>query len=321
MKNNMKRAERVDEITNSIKAFNKNRYTKDELLDEMFALQDEMVNIAFRGTNTETSNLKIWDIMKHFEEINDNCGNKADAELNRFEKDAKAFGNLIKAEISGRKGEAKAFSTLDRIHTENIIMKNVELGDSENRTEIDAMVITPKAMTIVEVKNTARDIFIDEEGNYYRTGEYLNWDCNIGEKIRRKEELLRQAVGSILNEDVPIKTVVVFTDNRIKVQNRYPGLRTTFACQLPCIIDSMNGETKLSGEDMAEIEKQVRMAENNKSYALKFDVVQLKCDFAAAMVALEEASTKKESFVARVIVGFRAVISMLGAGPVRKVVA
>ena len=76
----------------------------------------------------------------------------------------------------------------------NIILKNIELKDGDDRTELDAVVITPYGITIVEVKNTARDIFIDENGNYYRTGEFLNWDCNIVQKMNLKEDLLKRAL-------------------------------------------------------------------------------------------------------------------------------
>lgn len=60
---------------------------------------------------------------------------------------------------------------------------------------MDAVVITPKCVTIIEVKNTSRNIFIDEEGNYFRTGEFLKWDCNIAEKMSLKEKLLRKVLS------------------------------------------------------------------------------------------------------------------------------
>ena len=83
---------------------------------------------------------------------------------------SKILCNLIKAEISGNRGEYKAFKTLEYLQSQNKVMRNVELSHGETRTEIDALVITPKCLTIVEVKNTSKNnLLIDEDGNYYRT--------------------------------------------------------------------------------------------------------------------------------------------------------
>ncbi|MBQ6416842.1 MAG: hypothetical protein IJJ65_11405, partial [Butyrivibrio sp.] len=54
---------------------------------------------------------------------------------------------------------------------------------------------TPGAVTIIEVKNTAKNIFLDENGDYFRTGEYLRWDCNIAEKMTLKEGSCRTKNG------------------------------------------------------------------------------------------------------------------------------
>lgn len=150
----------------------------------------------------------------------------ADEELQRFKNGSKTFCNLIKAEVSGNRGEAKAFRTLQFILSKNIILKNVELSDGNLRTELDAVVITPSAITIIEVKNTAKNIFIDENGNYFRTGEFLKWDCNIAEKMSAKEELLRKVLAADSMNQIQIRSIVVFTDNRIEVQNKYSRIRT-----------------------------------------------------------------------------------------------
>lgn len=214
------RTERVNELKASMKSFGKEKYQKAELLDEMFALQQEIVSLTFNQDHAALAELKIWDVEKHLEQMNEELGNVADEELQRFIEGSKVLCNLIKAEISGNRGEAKAFRTLEYIKSRNYVLKNVELSDGDFRTELDAVVITPSAITIVEVKNTAKDIFIDEAGNYFRTGEFLRLDCNIGEKMQIKEELLRKALASAGYGDIEINSVVVFTNNRIEVQNK-----------------------------------------------------------------------------------------------------
>ena len=286
------RTERVNELKASMKSFGKDVYQKSELLDEMFALQQEIVSLTFNQDHAALAELRIWDVEKHLEQMNEELGNVADEELQRFIEGSKVLCNLIKAEISGNRGEAKAFRTLEYIKSRNYVLKNVELSDGDFRTELDAVVITPSAITIVEVKNTAKDIFIDEAGNYFRTGEFLRLDCNIGEKMQIKEALLRRALISAGYGDVEINSVVVFTNNRIEVQNKFEGLRTCFSSQLSYKVEGNRSRVIFSDEDMDAIKVCIEEAENKEAYPFEFDVEQYKTDYAALMAKLEEASVK-----------------------------
>lgn len=263
----------------------------------MFALQQENVSLTFNQDHAALAELRIWDVEKHLEQMNEELGNVADEELQRFIEGSKVLCNLIKAEISGNRGEAKAFRTLEYIKSRNYVLKNVELSDGDFRTELDAVVITTSAITIVEVKNTAKDIFIDEAGNYFRTGEFLRLNCNIGEKMQIKEELLRRALTSAGYGDVEINSVVVFTNNHIEVQNKFEGLRTCFSSQLSYKVEGNRPRVIFSDEDMDAIkvcikEAENKEAENKEAYPFEFDVEQYKTDYATLMVKLEEASVK-----------------------------
>ena len=211
---------RVQELMTAMNSVSKEAYHKSEILDEMLALQSEIVNLTFNGEHAAIAELKIYDVERHLEQLNEECGHVADEALQRFIEGSKKLCNLIKAEISGNKGEFKAFRTLEYLKTQNVVLKNVELEDGDLRTELDAVVITPKCITIVEVKNTSKNIFIDEAGNYYRTGEFLKWDCDIAGKMSIKEDLLRKALATAGITDVKIQGIVVFTNNRIEVQNK-----------------------------------------------------------------------------------------------------
>ena len=203
----MMRASRIEELMSAMKSFGNEKYEKSELLTEMLTLQREIVELTFNDEHASTADLKIWDVERHLEQMNRDCGNVADEELKQFKNGSKTLCNLIKAEISGARGEAKAFRTLQNIRSKNIVLKNVELSDGDNRTELDAIVITGGAVTIIEVKNTAKDVFIDENGNYFRTGEFLRWDCNIAEKMSIKEALLRKALENSGVQDIQIKNI------------------------------------------------------------------------------------------------------------------
>lgn len=237
--------------------------------------------------------MKIWDVERHLEQLNNDCGNVADEELARFKEGSKVLCNLIKAEISGNRGEYKAFKTLEYLKSQNRVLRNVQLSDGDTRTELDAVVITPKCVTIVEVKNTSKNIFIDEEGNYYRTGEFLKWDSNIAEKMSVKETLLRKVLETAGYGQIQIRSIVVFTNNRIEVQNKYHQIRTSFVSQLAYIIDGFRLEDTISAEEMDKIQDIIKDAECKESYPFEFDVNQYKKDFANLMVTLEFAKSQE----------------------------
>ncbi len=279
---------RVNEIVNNFNSFKKETYHKSEILSELFALQRELVEMTFGKETAETADLKIWDVERRLDEMSAEHGNISAEALETFKKDCKYICNLIKAEISGNRGEAKAFGILEHIRAEHIILKNIELCDCDMRSELDAVVITKCGAFIVEVKNTGKNIFIDEGGNYYRTGEFLRWDSNIGEKMNAKKSLLRSVLDDNGFASVQIFEVVVFTNNRIEVQNKYTELRTCFLSQLPYVIDGSR-ENILSIVDMECVAKVISDANNAKSYPLEFDVTAFKYRFANLIVELETA--------------------------------
>lgn len=287
------KTKRIEELVAGMTSFGKDHYHKSELLNEMFALQTDIVEATFNGEHAATAELKIWDVERHLEQLNADCGNVADEELARFIEESKVFCNLIKAEISGNRGEYKAFKTLEYLKSQNRIIRNVELSDGDTRTELDAVVITPKCVTIVEVKNTSKNIFIDEEGNYYRTGEFLKWDNNIAEKMAVKEGLLRKALETAGYGHIQIRSIVVFTNNRIEVQNKYHQIRTCFVSQLAYIIDGYRLDDIISVDEMDNLQTIIQEAECKEAYPFEFDVHQYKEDFANLMVTLEFAKNQE----------------------------
>ena len=156
---------RVEEIKNSMNSFTKERYNKGDVLPELLSLQRELVNLTFNGIHAENANLKIWDVESHLDALNEECGHIADEEIEKFKAGCKIVCNTIKAEMSGQAGEYKACRSLETLHCKNVILRNIEFKLDDHRTELDIVVITEKAIFIVEVKNPAKDIYIDERGN------------------------------------------------------------------------------------------------------------------------------------------------------------
>lgn len=285
---------RIKEIVGKFTTFKKEKYHKDEVIAEMFKLQEEMVKETFNEVHAEKGNLHLWDIEKHFSQMNESCGNVASELVESFNTQAKEFCEIIRAELSGRKGEAKAYKSLQTINRKHKILRNIELKSDDHRTELDFVIITNSGVYIVEVKNTSKNILIDEKGNFYRETSFgeLVLNDNIGEKMNEKEYLLRQALKGAKIEDFPLHSIVVFTNSVINVKNDYKYINECYLSQLPHIINN-NVEMVFDDKKINKIEQAILEAQCKEEYYIEFDIVQFKNTFATLLATLEDAKVKQ----------------------------
>ncbi len=285
---------RTNEILGSMTSFTQDLYSKSEVLPELFDLQSELVNLTFNENHAENGNLRIWDVENHLEKMNADCGHIADEELSNFKEKCKIICNTIKGEMSGKNGEYKAFRSLETMICKNKILKNIEFKGNDRRTELDAVVITEKAVFIIEVKNPSKDIYIDERGNYCRIShDTMVFDKNIGENMNNKGFLLREALRSAGYENANIVNIVVFTNSAIHVENRYPYVNTCYLSDLPHKISRYDGEALYSSDDMDTMTSAIESSRCHEAYPMPIDMQEFKRDFANLMAILEKA--KEES--------------------------
>lgn len=280
---------RVNELVASMTSFGRTAYHKKEILPELLALQQDFVAATPWDGNSDTTGYKLYDVESRLLELNAQCEGVATESVVSFSEGAKKICNMIRAEISGNRGEAIAFASLSELEGPHYILRNIELEDDTGRTEIDLLVITPKAFFIIEVKNTSRNVFIDSAGNYYRTGDYLNWDSQIAEKMRNREYFLRQALSYAGIEAPKIVSLVVFTNSRIQVCNKCKTLITSFPNMLSFMIEGYQGDDLYSDEIMRNARSAVERARQTESYPSELDVYQIKLDYATALAAIEQA--------------------------------
>lgn len=286
---------RIKEIESRFTAFKKETYQKKEVLTELFKLQDEIVRETFNSEHAEKGVLHVWDVERHFEQINETCGHVADELMEDFKIQSKALCEMISAKISGSKGEAKAYKCLQTIARKHRLLKNIELKQKDHRTELDIIAVTNRAAFIVEVKNTSKDIVIDEKGNYCRVvhnGD-LVLDKNIGENMNEKEFLLREVLRTAGIEDVPIRSLLVFTNSSINVVNNYEYIQKCFLSQLPHIIDNDMSGIAFDEKKMLKIEQAILDAQCKESYPVELDVKKFKETFATLLATLECAKKKQ----------------------------
>ena len=107
--------ERQNQIYESINSFKKDLYHKNEILPELLNYQQEVVNFAFGDDFENRNELRFWDAINHYKNLNTECNEIANDELQKFIIDCKKATNKIKAEISGNHGEEIALRSLETL--------------------------------------------------------------------------------------------------------------------------------------------------------------------------------------------------------------
>lgn len=287
----MNQQERKNQIADSITSLSKSTYHRSEVLSELLSYQQEIVTLA---TGYELEKPRLWDAVKHLERLNKDCGGIASESLEVFKRDCKMITDLIKSEISGIRGEDMAFKSLDRLNCENQIIRNLELDNEVLRTEYDAVAVTRKGVFIIEVKNTSKNIFIDEHGGYFKTGRYLKYHYNIKNKLQVKEDLVRNVLDKFGYSGIKIFKILVFTNNRIEIQSKCKTVRTCFINQLTHIIEDCKSPDYLTTKDLNIIANRLNQASLERTYPIGFDTLVVKMNFATVMAELENAKNHKQ---------------------------
>lgn len=289
--------EKVTELVNSIKSFQKTKYCKADIEAELRALEKELLSLIFDEDHILNSNLKIWDAFNQLSAENEEKNGIATELLEVLREDCKMFSNLIRAEISGNWGENQVFHRLTGLKGKHTILRNIELSNGFKKTELDFVVFTEKTQVIVEVKNTKKDVFIDENGDYYRKGEYQNFDCNIKEKMDYREKLLRVMLVDTLakmGKEANVIKLVVFTNNRMEIRNKCMDLKTCFLGELPYLIDDYAGEKLFTEEDIIAMSEVISDSAESNEYELEMDMQKFKEDFVRVLVTLENYEELRE---------------------------
>ena len=201
---------------------------------------------------------------------------------------------MTKGIISGFEGENKVFAYLKRINGFNKVLRNVELNSEYTHTELDAVVITKRGVTIVEVKNSTRNVEVDEDGNYFRVGKELKYDSNLKEKMFARGELIKTILKNAGYENVPVKTVVVFTNDQVRINAKCRELTVCNTNKMLNLINQDSAPEILSEADVEILSIAVNTARREEVHKFDFDAYQMKKDFAELMVKLDQAAEKEE---------------------------
>jgi len=278
-----------ESLLSSLKGLSKDVYSREELLPEMDQLEKDMAQIVFEdGLDIPAEYVHMSYIMKHLHEMNNAAGNVADQELKRLSRLASIFSNHVRAQQSGITGEDRVEQYLDYMKSNHVVLRNLQLSDGVHNTEIDFLVLKQGVATIVEVKNSKRDIYIDEVGDMYKIGRYENFDSHLGAKMDFRAEVIKKLLKDAGFENMKIEKVVVFTNNRIQVQKDYRGFRVCFLSRLPHLIDDFYGTGVIQfTKHLQQIADFIQSKDLNEYYPFDMDVQEFKEAFVDAYLKIK----------------------------------
>ena len=278
-----------ESLLSSLKGLSKDVYSREELLPEMDLLEEEMAQIVFEdGLDIPSEYVHMSYIIKHLHIMNNEAGNVADDELKKLSRLSNVFSNHVRAQQSGMTGENKVEQYLDYMKSNHVVLRNLQLSDGMHNTEIDFLVLKQGVATIVEVKNSRRDVYIDSNGDMYKTGRYENFDSHLGAKMDFRAEIIKQLLKDAGFENMRIEKVVVFTNNRIQIKKDYRGFRVCFLSRLPHLIDDYYGTGVIQfTKHLQQMADYIQSKDLNEYYPFEMDVQEFKEAFVDAYLKIK----------------------------------
>ena len=281
---------RINQIKASMKGLGtkaNGMYTNDEIIDKLTGIQSAMANGIRSVRSAEQFHLK--DVMPHFEALANEYGVKDTPEYDRLSHNMSYLGFTIASFKKGRSGEQKAMRAL-RVLTFDTgveILHNIGLRDETSETEIDAVVITPYGVFMIEVKNFSGDCIITERGILKRTDD-SGPTYDLGGKMLDKEFLLRRCLGDL--SKVPYHGILLFADDNAKIQDHYGQIPVSYCNTVNEKIRSFNHGEVLTEDQITEIRN--RLLANNicRLFPCKVNCEQIIDDYAVLMTSIEEAA-------------------------------
>ena len=284
----MTKQERIEQIITNINGFKSESYFRNDLLKEYRKLEKQIVEEVFGKEHTREKFYNLTSVYKHINERALPYFKDVSGKLQNFNKLNFDITNEILKIISGEKGEYMTNKSLESLKCKNKVIRNIELKNHNRKVEIDFIVITQKAIFIIEVKNTKKNIKIDEKGNFYRVLNSEKFDSNIGEKMNDREYLLREFLKSKGIININIESLIVFTNSEINVENNYDYLNHCFLSNLPHIIKNYIGNTIYNLKEVETMYNSLSSLESITLYRPEINITEYINSFANILATIEE---------------------------------
>ena len=282
----MTKTNKTNEILNQLTAFSDESYPRDEYISQLLLLQKEMFMIAYNNNPPEEKPY-FYETSKHLREIN-NKMHLADEAIKSYNKASSILTKDLTKQISLKIGRNKIHSALEQLNCYNRVIYDVGLEYYGEKTTIDIVVITEQGIFLIDVMNSKKNIYIDEKGMCYKTGNVTERHSDIAEKIRLKRAALNQLLNKVGYSHNEFINVISFSNNTINVHNSYKSKKVARANAIPFKIDNYSSEFRLSSWDIDQIADYIEREKLTHGYTAPVDIAEFKKLFAEIIATFEQ---------------------------------
>ena len=270
-------------------------YTNQEIIDQLKELQVAIAQVVCDGEGD--SIVRADTIVHAVEDRVNGLGLQNTDSFLSFKQDMEMLGRKIALMISGIRGEKKGFRALKPLEfdCDTRVLRNVCLKNDEGESEIDAIVVAPYGVFVIEIKQRKKPVVITADG-FYQKVDNPDYQYPLGERMCCKEMLLREAMGTAL--DVPVYPVLFLVSDS-EVTDHF-GRVMTVNCNTAVysIRSYAGGSTCLSSNRISEIVDSIEASRFEAKYPCRLDCERLIENFANLMDQIETAEERKETRVA-----------------------
>lgn len=213
-------------------------------------------------------------------------------EFRRLKTNITGLGRTIGGFIKGMNGEKIAKRALKLISFDKDVkvLFNIALADEDAQAEYDAIVIAPYGIFVVEVKNWAASMVINERGIIQREdGTDITYD--LPGRMSIKEGLLREYLGDLFTTDY--QGIVLFSSERAKVQDEYKKIPLSFGGSIVYDIRAYGKDKSCMSREQIDKIVETLLANNKEQKTIsKVDSQAIVDDYAKLIVMLEKEPEK-----------------------------
>ncbi|MBQ6905560.1 MAG: NERD domain-containing protein [Clostridia bacterium] len=272
-----------------------NEVTFQEYANELLKFQDLVCKMVARDKYHEQ--MRIEEALKIIENISLEKEMRNHPAVHKGIVTMSALSKEIAITMSGAKGEKSVSKTLEYLNRPNTkVFRNIYVEDDQEKSELDAVILTDSGIIILEVKKVKSSITLTEDGKMVLGEEGCYDRIPLGEKMAIKRKLLKNTLENIVSSaglDIPIyvDSYIVFSTPKgqyIKMEDRYHKEKYCFRIALNQKIENYVSNTHYTDEQLKQLDGILsEMAANLKRFHTDLNFDDVRHSLAEAMYVLQ----------------------------------
>lgn len=285
-----------------VTAMSQDAYTKSEAVNGYDKLSEQMFDISNSIGDGRHKYLNY--VVNSFTEWNEKYHKIPKNLLSRF---TQTSGLISKYQINtknGFKAELHVKSQLEAYVLKNTnykLLTNIELSYDGLEGEIDDILITDKAIFIIEVKGLSGNAIINKNGHLQTKDKKIDYKRNIADQLNNEYKLLwftlKNANIFPSAENIKIETIIINEKEECEITNHCKEIKSILHLhEAISYISEYNGESIYDINIINNIYKGISKNKVKLSHKLDIDIVQFKEDFAEIMAIINSVDDMCNTF-------------------------